>query len=647
MTSKEVFEKRKAGQVHEAYKMAQELIRENPNDSWNIKALCYCLIDLIKEASTRNDTNALRNFIAELNGLNIDQYDSILVKSVNHAKSLGNPQTKMIAEAKALSKQDRHNDSANAYRTALRNFPNDSTIHEGLAWELYRVGKELFGMGKIDVFKAKQLLNEYIKLKNERPSRLHSLFLRYADKLIGNEGFNLVAFLRLWGLNNLTHEDYEPFQADNGKSYPSIAEKVIQHAAKDALSKKIVDDMRYMLTYIDNAIDAFPENFWLIYYKAKLLLGVGENREAYEFAISIAKAKLNDYWAWNLLAETLIDTDAEKAFSCYSKALLCKTDEKFLANVRMKFADLLIQKSFYSEAKYEIELAIKSREQEGWKLTENQLQYQSAQWYQSTMASKNNQDFYKKYIIIAETLLFDSLPWLKASLGNTFTTANNPDKPKRKIYVKLDNQSTPIEIAISEKRYPFKSIEKDSGLKIKGEYDLEKRFQVFIIESRENTSKWDIFPDYIGIIDHVNHEKKLAHFIVDRKISGVLYFDEFQMELNLADIVILKIASHKNDRGIQYSALTCQHSDTEISPSIAKKFQSTVRISNGLGFTTNDIFIDRPFVDAYQIEDGDNIEGLAVLNYNKKKSEWSWKAIKIEKYEQSFDKAIAKDDEFF
>ena len=243
--------------------------------------------------------------------------------------------------------------------------------------------------------------------------------------------------------------------------------------------------------------------------------------------------------------------------------------------------------------------------------------------------------------------MFDSLPWLKASLGNTFTTANNPDKPKRKIYVKLDNQSTPIEIAISEKRYPFKSIEKGSGLKIKGEYDLEKRFQVFIIESRENTSKWDIFPDYIGIIDHVNHEKKLAHFIVDRKISGVLYFDEFQMELNLADIVILKIASHKNDRGIQYSALTCQHSDTEISPSIAKKFQSTVRISNGLGFTTNDIFIDRPFVDAYQIEDGDNIEGLAVLNYNKKKSEWSWKAIKIEKYEQSFDEAIAKDDEFF
>lgn len=644
-TTKKVFELRKNKQLGDAYKIAQYLLKENSNDSWNIKALAYCLVDLIKEASSRNDGSALKNFIIELNGLDIDQYDEILVRSVNHAKSLGNPQSKIIADAKALSKQGRHNDAVNAYRSALRNFPNDITVHEGLGWELYRIGKEILGIENIDVFKAKQLLNEYIKLKNERPSRLHSLFLRYADKLIGNEGFNLVAFLRFWDLNNLTREDYEPYQADNGKSYPSIAEKVIQHAAKDALSKNIVDDMHYILPYIDHAIEAFPENFWLIYYKAKLLLGIEKNREAYEFAISIAKAKLNDYWAWNLLAETLIDTDTEKAFSCYSKALLCKTDEKFLANVRMKFAVLLIQKSLYSEAKHEIELAIKSREQEGWKLTENQLQYQSAQWYQSTTATKNNQDFYKKYVIIAETLLFDSLPWLKASLGNTFTTAKNPDKPKRKIYINLDNQSIPIEIAISEKRYPFKNMETGSGLKIKGEYDLEKHFQVFIIEPRKDTSKWDIFPDYIGIIDHVNHEKKLAHFIVDRKIDGVLHFDDFQIKFNIADIVNLKIASHKNDRGIQFSVLTCQHTDKVISPSITKKFQSTVRISNGLGFAMNDIFIDRPFVDAYCMGDGDSIEGLAVLNYNKKKSEWSWKAIKIEKYNKSLEEKV--EDEYF
>lgn len=635
VTSNEVFEKRKTGQIHEAYQMGQVLVRNNPNDPWNIKALAYCLVDLIKEASNRNDGNSLKNFSAELNGLDIDQHDEILVRSVNYAKSLGNPQTKIIVDAKALSKQGRHHDSVNAYRTALRNFPNDITVHEGLGWELYRVGKDIFGAEKIDVYKAKQLLNEYIKLKNERPSRLHSLFLRYADKLIGSEGFNLVAFLRFWDLNNLTHEDYEPYQADNGKSYPSVAEKVIQHAAKDALSRHIEDDMKYILPYVDNAIGTFPENFWLTYYKAKLLLGVGENREAYEFALSVAKAKLNDYWAWDLLAETLVDNDVEKAFGCYSKALSCRSDEKFLANVRMKFADLLIQKSLFSEAKFEIDQAVKSREQEGWRLTETQQQYQGAEWYQNTTATKDNRDFYKKYTAIAESLLFNSLPWLNASLGNTFTTPKNPDKPKRKIYVSLENQLTPIEIAVSEKRHPFNKMGIGNGLKIKGEYDVEKRFQIYLIEPRLEAQQWDVFPAQIGMIDHVNVDKKLAHFIVDRKIDGVIHFEDFAMKLNVADIVSLKLASHTNDRGTQYSVLSCQPTNQEISPTIAKKFQSTVRVSNGFGFTTNDIFIDRPIVDQYNMQDGDSVEGLAVLNYNKKKSIWGWKALKIEKHEKS------------
>lgn len=645
MTSKEVFEKRKSGQIHEAYQMGQELLRNNPNDSWNVKALAYCLVDLIKEASNRNDGNSLKNFVAELNGLDIDQHDEILVRSVNYAKGLGNPQTKIIADAKILSKQGRHHEAVNAYRNALRSFPNDTTIHEGLGWELYRVGKELFGTEKIDVYKAKQLLNEYIKLKNERPSRLHSLFLRYADKLIGSEGFNLVAFLRFWDLNNLTHEDYEPYQADNGKSYPSIAEKVIQHAAKDALSRNTIDDMKYILPYIDDAIDAFHENFWLTYYKAKLLLGIGKNGEAYEFALSVVKAKLNDYWAWDLLAETLIDTDIEKAFGCYSKALSCRSDEKFLANVRMKFADLLIQKSLYSEAKFEIDQAIKSREQEGWRLTETQMQYQGAEWYQNTMATKGNRDFYKQHAAVAEALLFDTLPWLNASLGNTFTTPRNPDKPKRKIYVALSNQSTPIEISVSERRYPFNGIERGSGLKIKGEYDVEKRFQVYLIERRHEAQRWDVFPEHIGIIDHVNVDKKLAHFIVDRKIDGVIHFEDFAMKFNVADVIVLKLATHTNDRGVQHTVLTCQLTSKEVNSSTAKNFQSTVRVSDGLGFTESDIFIDRPFVNQYDMQNGDSIEGMAVLNYNKKKSTWGWKALKIYKHEKSIPEINFNEDE--
>ena len=629
ITSKEVFEKRKAGQIQEAYQMAQELVQNNPHDAWNVKALAYCLIDLIKVASSKNDANSLKNFISQLSSLAIDQQDEILTRSLNSAKALGNPQMKIISDAKALSKQGNHNESVKAYKMALNSFPNDISVHEGLGWELYRIGKDTFGAEKIDVFKAKQLLFEYIKLKNERPSLLHSLFLRYADKLIGSEGFNLVAFLRLWNLNNLTREDYEPYTADNGKIYPSITEKVIQHAAKDALSKKILEDIQYVLPFLDESIDRFPDNFWLTYYKAKLLHSVGQNREAYEFSISVVKAKLNDYWAWDLLAETLVDVDREKAFSCYCKALLCRSEDKFLANVRIKFAELLIQKSLYSEAKYEIDQAIKSRENEGWKLTEILVHYQHSEWHANSTAATDNMALYKQHISLAESLLFDSLPWLNASIGKTFTIARNPDKPKRKIYISIAGKSTPIEIAVSEKRYQFKKMDQGTGLKIKGEYDVENRFQIYLIEPRDAAQKWDVFPESIGIIDHVNHEKKLAHFIVDRKIEGVLHFADYPMMFEVADIVALKLSSHENDKGIQYSVLSCLPTGKEISNSIAKNFKSNVRIVNGLGFTDNDVFIDRFLVEYFEIQDGNNIEGLTVLNFNKKKNTWGWKALTI------------------
>jgi hypothetical protein len=35
------------------------------------------------------------------------------------------------------------------------------------------------------------------------------------------------------------------------------------------------------------------------------------------------------------------------------------------------------------------------------------------------------------------------------------------------------------------------------------------------------------------------------------------------------------------------------------------------------------------------MQDGDSVEGMAVLNYNKKKSTWGWKALKIDKHEET------------
>lgn len=631
ITSKAVFAKRKEGNIIEAYNMAVELVTNTPYDEWNFKAYAYCLIDMIKESVSVEDFTSAKRYMETLNSIKIDKNDEILYKSVQRTKELSDQEKKIISDAKALSKQGKHQEAIESYRIALNKFPNDLDIHTSLAWELYKNGKDLFSVEKIDVFLAKKVLAEYIKLRNERPSRLHSLFLRLADKLIGNDGFNLVAFLKYWNLNNLTQEDYEPYKADNGKIYPSIAEKVIQHAAKDALNKNISSDIEYILPFLDKAIQKFQDNFWLIYYKAKLLHAIGKNNLAFDFSITVVKSKINDYWAWDLLGEILLSSDKEKAFSCYCKALLCKTEDKFLINIRIKFSELLIENSLFNEAKYEIDKAIQSREKEGWKPTEVLNNYQNSDWYKNSSATTNNQILYKQNTNLAESLLFDKLKWLNAIVGEKFTVPDKPNKPKRKIYISLSERTTPLEISVPENKYDFKSLALGQGLKVKGEYDNERRFQLYLIDSREVTEKWDIFQEYIGMIDHVNHEKKIAHFIIDKTINGILHFSDFSSTLNIADTLAIRLSTYKNDREIRYSVLTCRTTDKMPNSSIVKKFKAEVRVSNGLGFTSEDnIFIDRPIIEKFGIEDGNIVEGIAVQNFDKKKSVWGWKAIRIE-----------------
>jgi len=50
-----------------------------------------------------------------------------------------------------------------------------------------------------------------------------------------------------------------------------------------------------------------------------------------------------------------------------------------------------------------------------------------------------------------------------------------------------------------------------------------------------------------------------------------------------------------------------------------------------MGFTDGDIFIAPPLVEEHHITDDCMISGTAILNYNKKRFEWGWKAIKIAK----------------
>jgi len=719
-TSQEVFALRKAGSLDEAYAMALEVIEAEPNDDWNIKAFAWCLYDLVKRSVSQNDYATAKIYVEKLEALSISELDEILLKSVEHAKVLASPEKKIILQAKEKSKQGNHQEALTLFRQAIQEFPDDIDLNTQFAWELQKEGKLIFEKEKVDVLQARKLLADYIKLKNTRPDRVHSLFLRFAAKITDRDEFNLISFLKLWDLNNLTEEDFEPFTKD-GKTYPSIAEKIIQHGAKLILDKKLSQEVDFFLPFVDLGISSFQENIWLPYYKAKLLHLVNRNTEAVEFLIPVVKEKISDYWTWSLLAELVIEADKEKAISCYCKSLLCKGEDKFIANVRTKFSELLIQKELWSEAKFEIASAIKAKEAEGAKVSDRLKDHQQKDWYKNATEKKSNNDFYNSHRQVAEEFIFHSLPWLHSCIGETFTIPEKPDKPRRKLFIKLPKEI--IEVVISDRKFnTSRNFKVGDAISVKGEYDKEKIFQLYLLEKRVSSESWDLFewhkgnvihaiknegdkitawrisasvneqmkegildvkditskfaikeglpvfvkyyqkekprsmysfssekesrvhiysisertdgkiwdsfPENIGIVDHINNEKGIAHFIVSRKIDSIVKLSQLKEKIEVGSKLLVKLKKIAKDRDSYYTVLTCSVTQQEPTEELLKSFDGIVDTSGSFGFA-DDVFIDGSLMAEHNIEDGNFVNGTAILNYNKKKGSWGWKAIKI------------------
>ncbi|QQZ30219.1 tetratricopeptide repeat protein [Thiothrix subterranea] len=627
ITSKEVFAKRKEGALDDAYQMALQLTNQPSVDDWDFKALAWCLIDLIKrEVNAENQQNLIL-YRQQLESIKTFPTDDVLQRGIRNVLSLCNPHGQLISQAKALSKENKHEEAASLYRKVWMASSADREIQTSFGWELYKISKELVAKENVNLGIIKRNLNDYLKLDVEKPSLLHSCFLQLAVKITAQDQFNMMVFSYQWNLEYLRPEDFERYRDNNGKDFPSLAEKVIQQASKKAVSSDNLEYLNYILPYVDSAIDQYPDNIWLKLNKAKLLLALDKYDDAFIFGLDVVKSKVNDYWAWDLLGDICAGTNLSNALSCYCKALLCSTDDKFTGKVRLKLAQRLVDVGELSRAKYEVERVLAFRERESQHMPEDAIRISSQAWYAATQTNTSNLDYYKANTSVAESLLFSTLQWINANVGEKFTIPGKEDKPRRKIFVKISDE--PIEVSMSESKFPYRKLTLGAGLRIKGEFDSNQRFQVYVIEERHTVKLWDIFTEKIGVIDHVNEERGVIHFIVDRNIDGVVPIRELEGECKEGDAIAVKLFQHTSKKGTEHRIIHAAITSLIPSALIKKEFSEEVRVSNGMGFTKSNIFISPPLVTEYQVVDGKKISGVAVLSYNRKKASWGWRAISI------------------
>lgn len=197
----------------------------------------------------------------------------------------------------------------------------------------------------------------------------------------------------------------------------AIAEQVYIAYAKHLLPKQsAIDHVPFdrekvleFLPHLSEIVDNYPQFQYPGYFKAKLLLALGDKEHMLESLLPFARKKRNDFWVWEILSECFTD-DKEKVFSCLCKALSCTSPEEMLINVRQKMAALLVEKKSYNEAKTEIDLLVKSREARGYSIPPVITSCKKQEWYSSAIGMDSNAVLYKKYAPEADAIIFSDIP---------------------------------------------------------------------------------------------------------------------------------------------------------------------------------------------------------------------------------------------
>lgn len=648
LTSKEVFAERKVN-LENAYKMAIELVRQDSDNDWNQKALAWCLIDLIKKEPKEC-------YIEQLNNIPHSAYDDILTNSKNKVLRILNPLNTEINQAKELSQSGKHKESANLYFRLIKIQPDNIELQTSFAWELYRLAQEKIKQNPINIEHIKRYFDEYFKLNNiEKPSILHHCLLHIAVKLIENQTINknsnidFVMFCIQWDLNNLNDEDYyeRKYSAHNGeeKSVPPLALTVFRLAIQQAINQQNKNFLKDIISLVESKIQKIRTNIiWLRWDLVKAYHFLGDTNKALSTIMPILKAKPDEYWIWDFLGDIYFIDNDELSRACYCKALLLQKDIKFVSKIKMKLVYYFIYIEDFDKAKTELREIIEYNKSHSQRVSSELQNFQTEVWYLEAKYLQNNRIFYERNAVIAEQLLYQDLPWISVMLGDVF---EHNGRLIRKLFV--NTSSIPVEISILDEKIKLSHKKLGQIIKVKGEWNKDKKFQIYTADTQLE-EKMEFFESYPAVIDHINPEKGVAHFLINERVDTVMSIKELPFSVNLYDIVNLKLSQHTTREGkVRYKIyeIMCRN-ESEIMPiNIIKTFKDIIEVNNDNGFgNDSNIFIPSSLVKEYSIKTNSTVEGKAIRNYNKKRNVWGWKAFEIfNVVEDEYDIDVFEDDD--
>lgn len=367
MSVKKIKELRHAGKLDEALQMAHQVLETEPDNIWNKRAAAWVYYDFLKNNSEPNSFEVFKDNLIKIKDLQLPE--------------------------------------------------DDKFMFDKCAWRIGSLVFRLQNADNVDYGKINMLFEIIKDFNFSKPSNAYSFIYKAFHKGYQNWS-KYLDFADWWNFDNLHLDDYlkEEF---NGKKIMSIAEQAYIAYSKKLLEGEMTDSFRHQrvidniriqsfLPKLDSLIERHPEYQYPLYFKVKLLLVLENYNNVLTTFLPFAKQKKNDFWVWKLLAE-IFSNDKDIQFACYCKALSLKTSDVYLVKLKQNFAEILIEKGMYSEAKTEIEKVIAIRESQQWRLPNQIEQWKDTEWYRSISSNNNNLHLYSSYIKQAEEILFQDI----------------------------------------------------------------------------------------------------------------------------------------------------------------------------------------------------------------------------------------------
>jgi len=367
MSFKEIKELRKQGKLDEALQMANQSLENDPENIWNKRAAGWVHYDYLKKYA-KLDT--------------FDDFKETLLK----IKELELPE-------------------------------EEKMLFDNCAWQ---IGSLVFSIQKnnnVDYNKINDLFQIIQSFHFSKPSEAYTFIYKAFHKGYQNWS-KFIEFANWWDFENFGEKDFLK-EEYNGKKIMAIVEQAYIAYSKKLLGGEQINPLnqqievdenkiQIFIPHLDNIIDSNPEYQYPPYFKAKLLLALGNEENILSTFLPFAKQKRNDFWVWELIAEIFSEDEAIQ-FACYCKALSLKTPEDFLVKIREIFAEKLINKQMYEEAKTEIEKIIKTRKKHEWNISNKINNWINQEWYISCNSKNDNKELYNKHVKIAEEILYQDI----------------------------------------------------------------------------------------------------------------------------------------------------------------------------------------------------------------------------------------------